>query len=108
MWCILLNIVKEYSTKCASHWGHKTNKIPAARNSFSSGGGWHGDRHSQENEVCVRLEVLAGEMGAPRKAALPEDFQRSHGRHVTKRWGKSFLWLRGTVAARMAGEQMVL
>lgn len=66
--------------------------MPAARNSFSSGGGWHGDRHAQENEVCVRREVLAGEMGGPRKAALPEDFQPSHSRHVTHSWDESFVW----------------
>jgi len=61
-----------------------TKKIPAARNSFSSGGGWHGDSHAQENEVCVRWEVLTGKMGGPRKAALPEGFQASHGGHGTE------------------------
>lgn len=114
MWFILRNIVKEYSTKRASHWGHKINKIPAARHSFSSGAGrwgecgWRGDRHSQENEVCVRSEVPTGEMGALRKAASPADFQRSHGRHVTKRWDKSFLWPRGTVTARWLEGRVVL
>lgn len=85
IWFILLNILKGYSTKCAGHWD--TNKIPAARNSFSSRGGWHGDRHAQENEVCVRWEVLTGKMGRPRKATLPEDFQASHGRHGPKAAG---------------------
>lgn len=34
-----LNILNEYSTNCASHWGHQTNKIPATKNLFSNGGG---------------------------------------------------------------------
>lgn len=34
-------------------------------------------------------------MGAPRKDALPDDFQRPQGRHMTKnRWGSSFVWPR--------------
>lgn len=43
IWFVLLNILNEFSTKCASRWGHKTSKIPVARNSFYSEGGWHGD-----------------------------------------------------------------
>lgn len=72
-------------------------------------GGWHGDKHPQENEICVRGGVLTGEMGVPGRDALPVDFERSQGRHRSEdRWGSSFMWSRGTGQPGCLESRMVL